>query len=106
MMRHRLFSIHLKMAKIIYPYKVKKEAGKIMSRILKYPEQVDSRIDNKVCRVTLIRSIDADLKGQFIEEYKADNLYQIEVQGITEKDFLVLESLLENLDEVIVEVRD
>lgn len=89
--------------KKIYPYKVKSGAFKLMSNVLKFPEQVDNRMDGKACRITVTSyTIKDNLKSAYHEQYKNERLYQIKVIDIADKEFLVLESFLNPLPEVIV----
>jgi hypothetical protein len=88
--------------KKIYSYKVKKNASKLMSNVLKCP-QLDSRMDEKVCRITFTRyTIKDNIKPNYHDQCKNDKLYQIKVIDIGHKEFLVFQSLLVNLEEVIV----
>ena len=88
--------------KKVYKYKIKEGASVIMSRILEYPiDQVDSRMDGKICRITLDYPIDKNIKKGYLDDYKEDKLWQIEIYGIIEKEFLIVQSLLEDLDEFV-----
>ncbi|HWJ29380.1 MAG TPA: hypothetical protein VNS32_22765 [Flavisolibacter sp.] len=89
--------------KVLYSYKVKEGASSVMSNILNYAGQVDSRMDRCICRVTATYPVNKNIKPQYLEQYKNDRLYQIKVKGIDDKEFLVMESLLEWLSEVVVE---
>jgi len=74
-----------------------------MSQVLKFAGQVDSRMDEKICRITVTSyTITDNIKPAFHEQYKNENLYQIHIIDIPEKEFLVFESLLENLEEIVV----
>lgn len=74
-----------------------------MAQVLKFPEQVDSRMDGKICRITVTSyTIKDNIKPSYQEKYKDEHLYQIEILDIPEKEFLVFACLLENLDEVVV----
>lgn len=89
--------------KQIFTNKVKKGAYKVMASILKFPEQVDSRMDQKACRVTVTTyTIKDNIKRVYIDQYSNDHLYQIKVLGIDDKEFLVMQSLLEPLEEVVI----
>lgn len=89
--------------KKIYTYKTKPGAAKVMAQVLKFPEQVDNRMDEKVCRITETSyTINANIKQTFQEQCKNEHLYQIKVIDISEKEFLIFESLLDSLNEVIV----
>ena len=89
--------------KKIYTHKTKADASKLMPQVLRFPEQVDSRMGQKICRITVTSyTIKANLKPAFQEQYKDKHLYQIQIIDIPEKEFLVFESLLENLEEVVV----
>jgi len=89
--------------KMVYTHKTKPKASKVMSQVLKFAGQVDSRMDKKICRITITSyTIKDNIKSAFQEQYKTEHLYQIEIIDIPEKEFLVFESLLENLQEVVV----
>ena len=88
--------------KKVFKYKVKEGASETMFRILEYPVyQVDSRMDGKICRITLDYPIDKNIKKGYLDDYKNDKLWQIEIYGIIEKEFLIVQSLLEDLDEFV-----
>jgi hypothetical protein len=88
--------------KKVFKYKVKEGAFVIMSKILEHPVyQVDSRMDGKICRITLDYPIEKNIKKEYINDYKQDKLWQIEIYGIIDKDFLVVQSLLDDLDEFV-----
>jgi len=94
---------HLYMARQIFTYRIKNGANKVMGSILRFGGQFDSRIEGKACRITVTSyTITDNIKKQYWEEYKNDLLYQVKVIDIEEQEFLVLQSLLEPLDEVIV----
>ena len=85
-----------------YTCKVKDRASIIMSRVLNFPEQVDKRMDGKACRVTLTSYTIKDSLGKsYQDQYKNDVHLQIKVIDVSDKEFLVVQSLLENLDEVV-----
>ncbi len=70
---------------------------------LGFPEQVDSRMDQNICKITVTSYTTKDnIKPAFKEQYKNEHLYQIQILDIPEKEFMVFESLLENLDEIVV----
>jgi|GEM_PF-2918580 len=88
---------------IIYPWQVCEGAYLFMSQRLKYPIQVDQRMDGQVCRITVTDyTIKDNIQSQYYDELKKDHLYQIEVLGITDREFLVLHSQLIDLKEDIV----
>lgn len=89
--------------KRIYPHKVKNGAYKIMAAVLKYPEQVDPRMDGKICRITVTSyTIIDNIKKQYQQEYVNDMIWQIKLLDIYDKEFLILQSLIEPLDEVTI----
>ncbi len=89
--------------KKIYKHRIKAGSSRLMAQVLKFPEQVDSRMDEKICRITVTSyTIKDNIKSAFQEQYKNEHLYQIKIIDIPEKEFLVFESLLENLDEVVI----
>jgi hypothetical protein len=82
----------------IYPYRVNNGAYEQMLRILKYPLQVDRRMDGQLCRITVTDyTIEANIKKEYQRELIKDRIWQVEVHGIQDKDFLVLNSLLTSL---------
>jgi len=90
--------------KKIYTHKTKPDASELMSQVLKFAGQVDSRMDEKICRITVTSyPIKDNIKPAFQEKYKNEHLYQIQIIDIPEKEFLVFQSLLENLKEVVVD---
>lgn len=89
--------------KKIYKHRIKAGSSRLMAQVLKFPEQVDSRMDGKICRITVTSyTIKDNIKPSYQEKYKDEHLYQIEILDIPEKEFLVFACLLENLDEVVV----
>ncbi len=89
--------------KKIYKHRIKASSSRLMAQVLKVPEQVDSRMGEKICRITVTSyTIKDNIKSAFQEQYKNEHLYQIKIIDIPEKEFLVFESLLENLDEVVI----
>lgn len=85
--------------KKIYSFKVKDGAFTKMSKVLNYPEQVDYRMDNTVCRITVTTyTITDNVKKEFQNELLNDRIYQIKIAGINEREFMILESLLESID--------
>jgi hypothetical protein len=88
--------------KKVFKYRVKKGSSIIMSQILEFPvDQVDSRMDGKICRITDDYPIGKNIKKEYINDYKLDKLWRIEIYGITDKEFLIVQSLLEELDELV-----
>lgn len=74
-----------------------------MSLRLNYPEQVDQRMDNQICRITVTDyTVKANIRSQYQTELEQDHLWQVEVLGIKDRQFLVLQSLLIDLEEDIV----
>lgn len=91
------------MKKQRFIYRIMHGAYDTMNKILKYGAgQVDSRIDGKVCRITDSYPVNMSLKEQYLEEYTNDHLNQVKIIDIEEPEFLVLQSLLVPLDEVII----
>ena len=89
--------------KKIYTHQTKPDASMLMSQVLKFTGQVDSRMDEKICRITVTSyTIKDNIKPAFQEQYKNEHLYQIQIIDIPEKEFLVFESLLEYLGKVVV----
>jgi hypothetical protein len=86
----------------VFNFIVKANASNIMSGLLKYPEQTGKEMDGNICRLTLLRSKEDELRSQYQEKYREDGLWQIEVMGIYNREFLILESLLDSLDENVI----
>jgi hypothetical protein len=93
----------MKKRNTIYPWRIKKGAHIFMSLRLNYPEQVDRRMDEEICRITVTDyTIKANIKSQYHQELERDHLCQVEVLGIKDREFLVLQSQLIDLKEDIV----
>ena len=91
------------MAKKIYPYRIKKDSFQIMSKVLSYPQTLDRRMDEQICRITVTTyTIAKNIKAQYQQELATDHLWQVKVLGIEDKEFLVLESCLESLEGDVV----
>lgn len=87
----------------IYPWRIQNGAYNFMSLRLKYPEQVDWRMDDQVCRITITSyTIKDNIRAQYHQELERDHLWQVEVLGIKDREFLVLQSRLTDLKEDIV----
>lgn len=57
--------------KKIYTHKTKPDAAKLMSHVLKFPGQVDSRMDEKICRITVtFYTLKDNIKPVSLEQYK------------------------------------
>ena len=77
-----------------------------MVKVLKHPAiVVDHRMDNGICRITVTDyTIKANIKDSYQKELANDKVWQVAVYGIEDKDFIVLNSLLERLeDELIID---
>jgi len=77
-----------------YTWRTKPGSSAIMGRLLKFADQVDNRMDNKVCRITEYYPLGPNLKPEYHHIYKDEVLCQIKVLDIPEKEFLVFSSLL------------
>jgi hypothetical protein len=90
--------------KKIYSYKIKTGAYSKMRRILRFSEQVEPIIDEKICRVICDNQInELNLRKSEVENYKNDILFTVEIlDDKIERGYMVLGSLLEDLDEVII----
>lgn len=76
-----------------------------MFKVLKsyFCETVDSRMDNKICRITQTSyTIEANIKSEYQKTLATDHIYQVEVLGIDDREFLILQSLLEELGDETV----
>ncbi|MBW8685792.1 hypothetical protein [Chitinophaga rhizophila] len=93
-------------SKKIYSQKVKPGAYEYMIKVLKYPEQVDPRMDGKVCRITVTDyKLEPSIQAKDIPAHINDRLFQVEVHGIDDREYLILASQLEyaGQDLVVVE---
>ena len=82
----------------IYPWRIKKGAYAYMSSCLQYPQQVDSRMNDQICRITVTDyTIERNIRRAYHKELEKDHVWQVEVLGITDREFLVLQSQLINL---------
>ena len=97
------------MSTTIYPWRVKIGSYEIMSKVLKsyFFETVDSKMDGKICRITVTSyKIEANIKPEYQRELSKDHIYQIKVLGIDDREFLILQSLLEDLDDETVYINE
>ncbi|WP_462265876.1 hypothetical protein [Mucilaginibacter sp.] len=93
----------MKNGNTIYPWRIKKGAHSFMSSRLNYPEQADRRMDDHICRITVTDyTIKSNIRSQYHKELEGDHLWQVEVLGIKDREFLVLQSQLIDLKEDIV----
>jgi hypothetical protein len=90
----------------IYPWKIKEGACQYMAGILSYPEQVDYRMDGQICRITVTTyTIAGNIKPHYHKDLSQDHLWQVQVLGIEDREFLVVQSQLISLggDVVVVD---
>lgn len=92
----------MKIEKKIYNFRVKDGAYSTMLKILEFPETTGSAIDNKICRPNITYDIVNTIRPEYQKIYSEDRVWQIEILDDTSREYLVLESLLEGLDNVII----
>jgi hypothetical protein len=89
--------------KKIFPFKVKAGAYEIMVKILKFPAVTGAEINNGICRVTVTDySPELSLKKEYIEQYKNDQVFQIRLLDNNDREFIVLASMLQTLEEPFI----
>ncbi|MDB5006246.1 MAG: hypothetical protein JWP45_639 [Mucilaginibacter sp.] len=89
----------------IFPWRISEGAYRYMSRILKYSEQVDHRMDGQVCRITVTSyNIKDNIRSEYHTELAKDRLWQVAVLGIEDREFMVLQSQLVDLNEDLIVV--
>ena len=89
--------------KKIYPFKVKTGCYETMVKILKFPAVTGAEIDNQVCRVTVTDyTPELSLKKEYIEEYKNDHVFQVRLLDNNDREFIVMASMLETLQEPVI----
>ena len=91
------------MGKSIFSFRVKEGSFKEMVKILRFPETTGQEVDRQVCRVTVTAyDVNSSLKKQFIEQYKNDHVYQIKLFNNNEREFIIMASMLDSLEDPIV----
>jgi hypothetical protein len=70
-----------------------------MSKILRNPEVTGPEINGKVCRITTTHDVLLSIKSNFWPQYKDDELLQVRLQDNNSREFVVMRSLLRELDE-------
>ena len=89
--------------KQVFTWRVKNGSYKIMQELLRFPETTGPEIDGEVCRVTITDyDVSLSLKREFIEKYKNDHVFQVRLLNRPDRDFIVMASLLENLQEPVI----
>ena len=87
----------------IYPWRIRAGAYDFMRWRLQYPEQVDWRMDDQICRITVTDyTIDQSIRSVYHKELQKDHIWQVEVLGIEDREFLVLQSQLIDLKDDLV----
>ncbi len=86
----------------IYKWKIKKGAFAYMCTVLNFSDAVDFRMDEKICRITVTSyTIKDNIKTIFHKELSGDYLFQVKINGIDDREFLILQSQLIELDEIV-----
>lgn len=89
--------------KNVFPFQVKKGSYDELRKILRFPEVTSPEIDEKTCRVTITDyNTDLTLKAEYREQYKKDNVFQIRLLDNQEREFIVMASMLERLNEPVI----
>ena len=89
--------------KKIYPFRIKPDSYEEMSKILRFPEVTGPEIDGQICRVTVTNySPELSLKKEFVDQYKNDLVYKVRLLKNSDREFIVLASMLESLPESVI----
>ena len=89
--------------KKIFPFRVKESSYQEMRKILRFPEVTGPEIDGQVCRVTVTNyAPDLSIKREFLEQYRKDNVFQIRLLENNDREFVVMSSMLEHLNEPVI----
>jgi hypothetical protein len=87
----------------IYPWRVKENASRKMASMLNYPETPARQMDGQICRITVTSlTLEANIRKAPLKELGPDRLWQIQVLGIDDREFLVLQSLLASSDDIVI----
>ena len=74
-----------------------------MVKILKFPAVTGAEIDDQVCRVTITDyAPELSLNKEYVGAYKNDRVFQVRLLGNNEREFIVMASMLETLDEPVI----
>ena len=74
-----------------------------MQEVLRFPETTGPEIDGQVCRVTITDyDVSLCLNKEFVEKYKNDHVFQVRLLYRADRDFIVMASLLESLEEPVI----
>lgn len=89
--------------KKIFPFKVKPDSYQKMAKILRFPGVTGPEMDDHICRVTVTDyPLDLSLKKEYIEAYKDDHLFQVCLLHYNNREFIVMASMLEHLDQPVI----
>lgn len=90
-------------SKQIFPFRIRDNAYEEMRKILRFPEVTAPEINGKICRVTVTDyPTDLSLKREYCEHYKNDHVFQVRLLENSEREFIVMASMLEHIPEPVV----
>ena len=89
--------------KQVFTWRVKEGSYKIMQEILRFPQSTGPEIDGQVCRVILTDyDVAQSLKKQHADKYKTDHVFQVKLLHNNDREFIVMGSLLESLEQPVI----
>lgn len=89
--------------KSIFPFKIKPGSYEKLVRVLKFPEVPGPQIDDQIFRVTVTDySLELSVKKECAEQYKSDQVFQVRLLNNNDREFIVLASMLEHLNEPVI----
>lgn len=85
--------------KITFCYKIDHDAFRTMSKILRNPEVTGEEINGALCRITSSHDVLLSIQSNYWAQYKDDELVSVRLQKNDAREFVVLKSLLNEIDE-------
>jgi hypothetical protein len=85
--------------KTIFQYRIREHAYETMVRILRNPEVTGPEINGQICRVTTTHDVLLSIKSFYWPEFRDDELVQVRLQDNNSREFVVMKSFLDELDE-------
>ena len=85
--------------KITFCYKIDHDAFRIMSKILRNPEVTGEEINGAICRITSSHDVLLSIQSNYWSQYKDDELVSVRLQKNNTREFVVLKSLLNKIEE-------
>lgn len=83
----------------IFSFLITDDAYDTMVKILRFPSVTGPQINNQLCRITACHDLQLSIKQEFLEEYKNDEVLQVRLSNDDSRDFIVLKSLVQNIQE-------